>query len=203
MTLLDERTIALSGVLQACKLVQQLARTGHCDEQDMQASLQSVLVLDAVNTQSVFGGVEGVRTGLALMAGGIFNSAQVPDVELLRYVVSIMQLQAQLYRNTQKFADFGSDVERLSSYSGDDLVEACSAVYQKHVSTMQPQVIIQGEAGHLQNSVIPPQIRALLLAAVRASVLWQQKRGSRFRLLWERTRMQNSAREWLSQTRTH
>ncbi len=199
MDLIEERTIALAGVLQACQQVQALARVGSASQTEMTSSLKSILVLDAVSTPAVFGGVHGVRAGLRLIADGVFTSTQGTDIELLRYAVSILQLQAQLYRDTHKFAAFAADVERLSSFSEDSLVEACSDVYQKHVSSMRPQIIVQGESGHLQNPEIPPKIRALLLAAFRSAVLWQQKRGGRFRLLWERTRMQNAARRLLTQ----
>jgi len=64
---------------------------------------------------------------------------------------------------------------------------------------MQPQVIVQGEELHLQKEDIPPKVRTLLLAALRSAVLWQQKGGSRFRLIWERTRMRNAARSLIAQ----
>ena len=194
MDLLEERTIALAGVLQACRQVQNLARSGEGDAFDINACLQSILVLDAVNTPSVYGGLAGVRSGLQMLESGIVNSTDGQDVEVLRYAVSILHLQAQLYRDTDKFNQFGTDVERLSGYSEDGLINACSDLYQKHISNMRPQIIVQGESDHLQNSEIPPQIRALLLAAIRSAVLWQQKDGGRFKLLWQRTRMQNAAR---------
>ena len=62
---------------------------------------------------------------------------------------------------------------------------------------MRPQIIVQGEEDYLQRPEIPPQIRGLLLAALRSAVLWQQKGGNRFKVLWERTRMQNAAKDFL------
>ena len=114
-------------------------------------------------------------------------------MEVLRYTISVLHLQTQLYRDSEKFQSFGVDVERLSGVSADDLIDACSDVYQTHISNMRPQIIVQGESGYLQNTLIPPKIRALLLAALRSAVLWQQKEGGRFKLLWQRTRMQNAA----------
>ena len=198
MNLIEDRTIALAGVLQACKLVQSLAREGFADNQDMQASLQSIMVLDAVSTSAVYGGVGGVRTGLSLIGQGILNSPVVLDLEILRYANTILTLQSQLYRDEQKFSEFGMTVERLSNCSSDELIDACSNVYQNHISVMRPQIIVQGEQSHLQSDSVPEQVRAMLLAALRSAVLWQQKGGGRFRLLWERTRMQNAARGLVS-----
>lgn len=202
MNLIEERTIALAGVLQACKLVQSLARQGFADQQDSQASLQSIMVLDAISTPAVFGGISGVRTGLALLGEGILNSPVLVDLEVLRYANTVLSLQSQLYRDQQKFSEFGMAVERLSSFSSDELLEACSSVYQNHISSMRPQIIVQGEQSHLQSDDVPEHVRAMLLAALRSAVLWEQKGGGRFRLLWERTRMQNAANNLLSQN-TH
>ncbi len=199
---IEERTIALAGVLQACKLVQALARQGFAEHEVLNASLQSVLVLDALSTASVYGGVSGVRTGLSMLEQGVLNSPVMTDLEVLRYAHTVLTLQTQLYRDEQKFGEFGLAVERLSSHSRDDLVSACSEVYQSHISVMRPQIIVQGEQSHLQTEGVPEQVRAMLLAALRSAVLWQQKGGGRFRLLWERTRMQNAARNLLSQN-TH
>lgn len=194
MDIISERTIAIAGVLQACKEVQSLARTGEANPEVFESSLKSVLVLDAVNTPAIYGGITGVSKGLSLLADGILSSTTGSDVEILRYVMSLLQLQSQLYRDSNKFSSFASEIERLSSKTVDELPEACSEIYQKYISGMQPQVIVQGEEEHLQRAEVPPQIRSLLLAGLRSAVLWQQKGGGRFRLIWERTRMQNSAK---------
>ncbi len=203
MNLIEERTIALAGIIQACKQVQNLARDGRADDAGFDACLQSVLVLDAMNTPSVYGGLQGVSGGLRLIEEGIITSPVALNVEVLRYVASVLALQSQLFRDDQKFSSFANAVERLSSFSQDDLIEACSDVYQTHISVLQPQIIVQGESEYLQNATIPPKIRSLLLAALRSAVLWQQKEGGKLKLLWQRTRMQNAARDLLQQITVH
>ena len=197
MNLIEERTLALAGVFQACKQVQNLARNGRADAFDVDPSMQSILVLDAINSQAVYGGVRGVNTGLRLIKEGILNSPQLADVEILRYVMSVLDLQRQLYRDDEKFSQFAQAIERLSAVEEDQYIHACSDLYQKFISEMRPQIIVQGEQDFLQQSEIPPQIRGLLLAALRSAVLWQQKGGNRFKVLWERTRMQNAAKYFL------
>ena len=197
MNLIEERTLALAGVFQACKQVQNLARNGRSDQHDVEPCMQSILVLDAINSQAVYRGVRNINTGLRLIKDGVLNSPQLADVEVLRYVMSIFDLQRQLYRDDQKFSEFAQEVERLSSVDKDDYINACSDLYQKYISDMRPQIIVQGEEDYLQRPEIPPQIRGLLLAALRSAVLWQQKGGNRFKVLWERTRMQNAAKDFL------
>ncbi|MFT6098345.1 MAG: high frequency lysogenization protein [Arenicella sp.] len=199
MNIIEERTIALAGVLQACQQVQSLARTGVADTAVYTSAMQSVLVLDAMSTPAVFGGLGGVRAGLKLIEQGIFNSPEMSDLEVLRYMMSILQLQKQLYTDQQKFSQFGQAIDRLSSFSEDDLANAFSEVYQTHISVLRPQIIVQGEQEHLQQNGVPEQVRTMLLAAVRSAVLWQQKGGGKFRLVWERTRMRQAAKSLLAQ----
>ena len=199
MNPIEERTIALAGVIQACQQVQKLAREGFADHLDFDSSLQSILVLDAMSTPAVFGGIQGVRSGLQTLSQGLLKSPQASDIELLRYVMAILNLQSQLYHDEQKFSAFANSVERLSASDKDDLVDACSEVYQEFISVMRPQIIVQGEQEQLQKEDVPPQIRTMLLAAMRSAVLWQQKGGGKFRMLWEQTRMKHAASNLLSQ----
>lgn len=203
MNLIEERTIALGGVVQACKQVQILARSGEMNQAVFDTALQSILVLDAVNTPAIYTGIGGVNSGLKFIADGMMSSAKMEDVELLRYVMSVLHLQTQLYRNKQAFEAFATDVERLSAVNSDDLVNACSGVYQNHISELRPQIIVQGEQGYLQREDIPPKIRSMLLAAFRSAVLWQQKSGSKFKVVWERTRMRNAAQSLLTAYKPH
>ena len=203
MNLIEERTIALAAVLQACRQVQLLAREGHSHQADTESLKQSVLILDAVSTPAVYGGLAGVQTGLKMISDGVLGSPQGENVEILRYTMSLLHLQTQLYRDSDSFQKFGQAIERLSAESAEDLEQACSGVYQDFISDMRPQIIVQGEEGYLQRPEVPPQIRMLLLAGIRSAVLWQQKDGSRFKILWQRTRMQNAANALLRQITVH
>lgn len=203
MDLITERTIALAGVVQACQQVQSLARTGEFEDADTQASLNSILILDALNTPAVYGGIEGVRSGLVALQSGVLNSASADNIEVLRYVMSVLQLQTQLYRDQRKFSEFGLAIERLTSFPKEEIITAYSKVYQDFISTMRPQIIVQGEQDFLQRNEVPERIRSLLLAAFRSAVLWQQKDGSRFKILWQRTRMKNTASALLKELPVH
>ena len=200
MTLLEQRTLALAGLLQACTQVQNLARTGQLEQNDFDTALKSILVLDAMNTSAVFGGVQQLRNGLTQIRDGALSSANRDYIELLRYVMSLIHLQGQLFQNKAQLAEFATEVERLSAYSGDELISQCSRVYQEHISVMRPQIIVQGEQGYLQREDIPPRVRTLLLAGIRAAVLWQQKGGGKLRLIWERSKMRRVATRLLSNT---
>lgn len=203
MNLIEERTIALAGLFQACGQVQKIAKTGQADQKVVDAAMKSILVLDAVNTPAVYGGLSGVSNGLEMISNGILSSPDGDKVEVLRYAMSLIHLQNQLFADGTAVVDFGQEVEQLSALSADQLTEAASGIYQKFISGMRPQIIVQGEQNFLQREDIPPQIRSMLLAGIRSAVLWQQKGGGKFKLVWQRTRMQNAARDLLRRSRAH
>jgi len=62
-----ERAYGLAGMFQAATLVQQVARTGETDRFAKNASINSVLILDAVNALAVFSDQQGIRLGLKQM----------------------------------------------------------------------------------------------------------------------------------------
>ena len=197
MNQLEERTIAMAGIVQACAQVQALARTGELNEVVADHSLKSILVLDALNTAAVYGGIQGVSSGLHLLRDGVLDSPQMENIELVRYAMSLVQLQRELLKHGRAYQDFGTEIEQLSAFSGKEFANACSNIYQKFISTLRPQIIVQGEQGFLQRRDVPPRVRALLLAGIRSAVLWQQKGGSRLKILWERRRYQRVAADLL------
>ena len=203
MDIVEERTIALSAIFQCCCLVQSLARRGESDSAEEAVLIKSIGILDALNTPAIYSGLSGVNTGLSCVAKGILTTSSTDQLELLRYATQVLTLQRGLYKEQTNFEQFASEIERLSAYSEVEMTQACSSIYQTYVSPLRPQIIVQGEQEFLQQKNIPERIRTLLLAAIRAAVLWQQKGGSRFRLLWERTRMQNAARKMLQDAEIH
>lgn len=70
--------------------------------------------------------------------------------------------------------------------------------YSQTLSRLTPRILVQGEPGLLKNPEVANRIRALLLAGIRAAVLWRQTGGSRLRLLFRRKRIVRGARMALS-----
>ncbi|MEE7539638.1 DUF489 family protein [Enterobacter kobei] len=71
-------TLALAGICQSARLVQQLAHQGHCDADALHVSLNSVIDLNPGSTLGVFGGSEtNLRLGLETLLGVLNASSQV------------------------------------------------------------------------------------------------------------------------------
>lgn len=195
-----DRTLALAGIYQAAALARQLARRGYADDEPFQASVRSVLIVDAINTVSIFGGVEGVRLGLLSIAR---QTGSAGDLEVTRYVVGLCQLARRFLRSPEMVdrvsRELGAIREDVSVRGEEgvplELFEQFAELYKETVSHLKPRIIVQGEQPNLGNAHVVAQIRTSLLAGVRAGVLFAQLGGSRWQLLLQRRRyMDNAAR---------
>jgi high frequency lysogenization protein len=88
--------LALAGIFQSARLVQQLAREGRTDKDALRASIQSILALDAPDVETVYGGARGVHLGLELLSTRLSGKTQPSDMEMARYVVALVQLEGNL-----------------------------------------------------------------------------------------------------------
>lgn len=188
----QDRTIALAGVFQAATLAQQFARRGYADEIPFQASVRSILITDAVNTLSVFGGLEGIIFGLNAMREKMTSPGKAVDFEVARYVLDLGRLQAKLARNPGMIEHMAQVIEQIKREHGDhaepsnELYSELAQLYKDTISTMKPKIIVQGEHGHLANPQTVDKVRTVLLAGIRAAYLWGQLGGRRWHLIFGR-----------------
>ena len=68
-------------------------------------------------------------------------------------------------------------------------------LYQDHISPLQPRIIVRGDQSYLLNEDNAAKIRTLLLAGIRAAVLWRQLGGSKWKLFLTRSKYVEIARE--------
>lgn len=186
-----DRTIALAGVLQAAHLVTELARNGRCEAQAEERSLESLFEFDPASVEAVFGGLEGVSDGLRTLHKQLTQPAQ-RNLELTRYAVALIHHGDKLLKDRDRLSELGQELERfkekrtLFGLSDTSQSAQLARLYQDHISSIEPRIMIRGEPIYLQNPSIAEQIRALLLAGIRAAVLWRQCKGQRWQLLLKR-----------------
>lgn len=188
-----DRTIALAGVFQAALLAQTLARSGNADSDPLNASVRSILITDAINTPSVFGGISGVELGLYHLRDHL-SVGDSKDMEVARYVLAMVQLQLRLKRQPEMIQTIGdalADLKRdLSEWDGsgfdDDIFARLAEIYKNTISTLKPRIIVQGEHGYLSDASVVNRVRAALFAGIRSAFLWGQLGGKRWQLIFSR-----------------
>jgi len=199
---IEDQTLALAGVAQAAVLVRELAYKGSAPQSALESSIGSLFNFDPKDAADVFGGVQGVSEGLKqlrLSLGG-----QERDVELTRYAMTLIQLG-------QTFIKAGSMPgqvhDRLTALKcdwethglTDGMDRNLSRLYRETISNLSPKVVVNGEQSLLEREQVAARIRAVLLAGIRAAVLWQQVGGSWLQLLFRRRRYLDACTQLLRQ----
>lgn len=202
---LRNRTLALAAVFQSLALVKAVAWTGRCDDDAFQSSVGSLFHFDAPDIDTIYGGIAHLRTGLKTLGSmfGIENSP--PDRELAEYAIRLMFLERRLDREPEvkkRLHEGLMAAERQYRHFGDighaSVIARIAETYQETISPLGPRVMVSGEPVHLNNPEIAARIRALLLAGIRAAVLWRQAGGNRWRLLFQRQAMLTTCNDLLT-----
>lgn len=187
----EGRVIALAGLFQALALVRAVATRGSCDGQFARHCLASALRLDADTPADVYGGVGNLRLGLETLISQL-GEADKRDLILTRMAVQVLRLERSLMRHSHTLEKLRSGLAAIGglidqTQSGQtDPSGRLAELYAQNLSRLTPRVLVEGNPLYLQQDTQVARIRALLLAAVRAAVLWRQLGGNQWSVLIHR-----------------
>ena len=196
----EDRTIALAGVFQVAQLVKEIAREGKSNQAAVESSLESLLNFDAPDVISVFGNLSGIIQGLRTLQNQLDNKTQNRNTDITRYAITLVHLQRKLEKNPEMLDQISSRLDTVKSQldyfdlSHTNTIAKLADIYKTTISTLLPKIIVEGEQVYLSNNTNADKIRALLLAGIRAAVLWRQTGGTRLQLLFSRKKYLNSAK---------
>ncbi|ALG68781.1 high frequency lysogenization protein HflD [Beggiatoa leptomitoformis] len=202
-----DTTLALAGIFQSAELVRQVARKGIVEHSAFDSSIKSVLKIDASSTEDVYGGLQGVKLGLQILVAQLGSQSRVNDRELMRYVLGILFLERKLIKKQEMLQTVQQGVQQAqrlaeTSHTTDPEVVALLAnLYSETISTFQHRIQVSGEQRHLENPLNANKIRSLLLSGIRSAVLWRQKGGNRWQLLFSRKKILQFAKDSLERIR--
>ena len=97
---LRDQTLALAGVAQAARIVDQLSRTGTYPVEYLEASLHSLFSFDASDVEGVFGNIQGVKLGLQNLAAGLAPGGDETAGAMMRYFFAILHLEGKFASRT-------------------------------------------------------------------------------------------------------
>lgn len=201
---LTHQTIALAGLSQAVQLVRGIARRGGADGDDLETCVGSLLKINADGVAEVYGGLDRLKPGLALLERQLASPESV-DAELARYAAALVYLEGKYRRQEamQKAVRLG--LERATAQAAhfgvthENVLAGLAELYQNTISRLSPRIVVVGEQPYLENPANANKIRALLLAGIRSAWLWRQCGGSRLGFLLSRRKLREEARR-LSQS---
>lgn len=194
------RAIALAALFQACELVRQIAWSGRAELEPFDTCVGSVLALQAPDIEHLYGEVSRLRMGIDALVAQLAEAPQGRNVELTRYAVSVLHLERRLTKNSAMVAQLRAGLEKAQAQleffgpTHENMIARLAELYQQTISQIGPRIIVQGEQSHLSNPDNAAKIRSLLLAGIRAAVLWRQAGGNRWRLIFGRKQLLAEAR---------
>lgn len=197
-----DRVIALAGVMQATDLVRSIARRGQTQADDFATCIASLLQIDAPSSVDIYGGINRLLTGLRLLEQQLHNPS---DMELTRYVVTLLRLERQLIRREDLLSVLSAGIQDITQnlahfpVTHSNTIARFADLYLQTISTLSPRIMVSGVQAHLNNPENANRIRALLLAGVRAAMLWRQCGGRRWSLLLRRNVLLRETRLLLTQ----
>ena len=194
-------TIALGALFQSATQIQRVARSGAVDEHAI-APLMRALVITTPQTIEDIYAPKRLLPGLnQLLTSLIPKEAATPkNAELIKIAFSMINLESNLEQQPMVFDQLDKEIDRLRADvlrlhpdyedAADnivldyDVIRMYSRIYSNLISPNFPKLIIYGEEAYLRRPEFQEMIRALLLAGIRAALLWHQVGGKRYSMMF-------------------
>ncbi|MFT5923816.1 MAG: high frequency lysogenization protein [Paraglaciecola sp.] len=196
-----ESNIALAGLCQAAALVKQVARSNEFDSQALATSLNSIAITTSNNTEQVFGDVNHLALGYQTILAQLSNQSTNKDVEVTRYIANLLSIERKLSSSKKTMAALGeriSNIQRQQLHleiTDSQMLSNLASVYTDVVSPVARKIQVAGEPEILKRPDNQHRVRAILLAGLRAAVLWRQLGGKRRHILFSRQQILDSAQQ--------
>lgn len=200
----ESRTLALAGVFRAASLVNTLANEGTISESDIQISVEGIFETDPDEAIQVYGSIENLSEGFTTMMNQLSKDSQKRNMDIARYVVSMLFLERRLMKNSDMLETLSTGVDLASRQSEhfstihENVIANIADLYSRTISELGPRIMVNGEQSHLETTSISNKIRTVLLSGIRSAVLWQQLGGRRWHVIFQRNRYLQACKNHLA-----
>ena len=180
----EHQVMALAAMCQVAKQVQKIAQYGSSNDYELEKLFTSIVQTSPDSPSDVYQGTENLRDGYKSLLDQL-SAGEKKDVEIVKYVGGLMQLERALSAKPSSLAELGKSIDdikrRLDHFSvtDDTVVAALADIYSKVLSPLGHRIQVYGKPDLLKQQLIQHKIRALLLAGIRSAVLWRQMGGKR------------------------
>ncbi len=204
MDVVENQTLALAGMFQSAALIEQLAFKGEISQAALDCSVDSLFAFEAESTVDIFGNLSGLTRGLQSLAKHLGGNNKNSSKNLAYYIMSMLKISSTLLRDKTLAEKLQNELQHIQQQTIDfemsrsSLLNKIDGLYQSTISNMQPRIIVRGEQNYLRNGDNAAKVRTLLLAGIRAGVLWHQLGGSKWKLIFSRKKYVASAKRLLA-----
>jgi high frequency lysogenization protein len=204
MNQFENQTLALAGMFQAATLVDQLALHGTCIATEFECSFDSLFTIDAETPREALGDLPCLSHGFTVLSDYLGGENRSPGRNIAYYLLSMVKLSSQILGDDNLSDALLKGLRGIESDRADfdmsrhSVIHKIDGLYQGCISPLSPRIIVRGEQSYLRNDDNAAKVRVLLLAGIRATVLWQQLGGSRWGMFWSRKKYVATAKKFLS-----
>lgn len=210
--MIQDETLALAALFQACMQIQRCARTGSVDPNDAAAVIRALIVTNPRTSEDIYPHA-ALLSGYRQLSASLSSAAAEKTestIEITKMAFKLISLEQAIEKNTAIFNKMGSDIDSLRTAilqrypafeQGDpvyvlsqDCLHDFSALYQSLISPNFPRLVVYGEEQYLRRQENQEMIRSLLLSGIRATVLWRQCGGKRRFFIFRRNAIVQEAR---------
>ncbi|WP_019029125.1 high frequency lysogenization protein HflD [Colwellia piezophila] len=208
---MKDQTITFAVICQVAFQVQQVSRTGKITDEEFSVLLQSIIETSPDNTLAVYGGqLSNIKKGLELLIRHLgsdneaTSSNKQKDPEFTRYIISLINLERRLAKQPKQLNALGERIHaterQLEHYAitSETLISSFASIYSDIISPLGHKIQVTGDPSILKQSANQYKVRALLLAGIRAAVLWRQVGGKRRHILFSRKKIVDTAKALLN-----
>lgn len=195
------QTIALAGMFQACEQVREIAYSGRYNADMLETAIHSLMQLESNDIEDIYGGFHNLSRGSQVLQKQLGGEASGRDIEITRNVATLLHLERNLMNNASALKSLRSAMEAAISQAQyfdnthENVISNIADIYKTTISPLGSKVIVNGEQQFLADESKAKLIRVFLLAALRSAVLWRQCGGNRFKLIMQRTKHIQAAKQ--------
>ena len=197
---MKDRIIALAALLQAIEQVQLMANQGQAQTDPLSVCINSLFVFDATDCEQIFGNRHQLKPGLKRLYNQLQGDSS-RDNAITRIALNVLHLERQFAKNPRIMQAVHEQLVQIKTESVElgvthpDVLAKLGKLYADSVSPLGPKIMVQGNPVYLAQSQVVAEVRAALLAALRAAVLWRQMGGRYWDFFLSRGKMSQAARE--------
>lgn len=150
----------------------------------------------------VFGSHLAIRDGYRALVEQLGADGSQKNAELTRYVVSLIALERKLAKRKDILNMLGERIGQIGRQQqhfdllDEQILANMASIYSDLISPIGPRIQVAGTPLFLQQPLVQHKVRALLLAGIRAAVLWRQLGGSRTQIIFARKKMVELAKRF-------
>lgn len=197
---MKDRVIALAALLQAVEQVQLMANQGQAQTEPLATCINSLFAFDAAGAEQIYGNRHQLKPGLKRLHNQLQGESS-RDNAITRIALNILHLERQFAKNPKAMEAVRNKLTEISHESQQfgvthpDILSKLGALYAEKVSPLGAKIMVQGNPVYLAQPQVVAEVRASLLAALRAAVLWRQMGGKYWDFFLSRGTMSQIARE--------